>query len=55
MIPINKPQIDEDERQEILNVLDDGILTSAAYSGGKRVQDFEKLLAEFLHVKHAKL
>lgn len=53
MIPINKPQIDEDERQEILNVLDEGILTSAAYSGGKRVQDFEKLLAEFLHVKHA--
>ena len=53
MIPINKPEIDEDERQEILNVLDEGILTSAAYSGGKRVQDFEKLLAEFLHVKNA--
>ena len=53
MIPINKPQIDDDERQEILKVLDDGILTSASYSGGKRVQEFEKLLAEFLHVKHA--
>ena len=53
MIPINKPQIDEDERQEILKVLDDGILTSASYSGGKRVQEFEGLLANFLHVKHA--
>ena len=28
MIPINKPQIDDDERQEILRVLDEGILTS---------------------------
>ena len=53
MIPINKPQIDDDERQEILKVLDDGILTSASYSGGKRVQEFEGLLADFLHVKHA--
>jgi perosamine synthetase len=53
MIPINKPQIDENERQEILKVLDEGILTSASNSGGKRVQDFEVLLADFLHVKHA--
>ena len=53
MIPINKPQIDDDERQEILKVLDEGILTSASNSGGKRVQDFEGLLANFLHIKHA--
>jgi perosamine synthetase len=53
MIPINKPQIDDEERQEILKVLDEGILTSASNFGGKRVQDFERLLAEFLHVKHA--
>jgi perosamine synthetase len=53
MIPINKPQIDENEREEILKVLDEGILTSASFSGGKRVQDFERLLANFLHVKHA--
>ena len=45
MIPINKPQIDDDERQEILKVLDEGILTSASNFGGKRVQDFERLLA----------
>ena len=51
MIPINKPQIDENERQEILKVLDEGILTSASNSGGKRVQDFEVLLADFLHVR----
>ena len=49
MIPINKPQIDENERQEILKVLNEGILTSASNSGGKRVQDFEGLLADFLH------
>ncbi|MDW0185495.1 MAG: DegT/DnrJ/EryC1/StrS family aminotransferase, partial [Nitrososphaeraceae archaeon] len=30
-----------------------GILTSASNFGGKRVQDFERLLADFLHVKHA--
>jgi len=53
MIPINKPQIDDEERKEILKVLDEGILTSASNFGGKRVQDFERLLADFLHVKHA--
>jgi len=52
MIPINKPQINDDERQEILKVLDEGNLTSASHSGGKRVQDFEGLLANFLHIKH---
>jgi perosamine synthetase len=53
MIPINKPQLDDTEREEILKVLDEGILTSASNLGGKRVQDFEGLLANFLHVKHA--
>jgi perosamine synthetase len=53
MIPINKPQINDDERQEILKVLDEGNLTSASNTGGKRVQDFEGLLANFLHIKHA--
>jgi dTDP-4-amino-4,6-dideoxygalactose transaminase len=53
MIPINKPQIDENEREEIIKVLDEGILTSSSNLGGKRVQDFEKLLANFLHIKHA--
>ena len=53
MIPINKPQLDDSEREEILKVLDEGILTSASNLGGKRVQDFEGLLANFLHVKHA--
>lgn len=53
MIPINKPQLDDTEREEILKVLDEGILTSASNFGGKRVQDFEGLLANFLHVKHA--
>jgi len=30
MIPINKPQLDDTEREEILKVLDEGILTSAS-------------------------
>jgi perosamine synthetase len=53
MIPINKPELDDTEREEILKVLDEGILTSASNFGGKRVQEFEGLLANFLQVKHA--
>ena len=53
MIPINKPELDDTEREEIIKVLDEGILTSASNFGGKRVQEFEGLLANFLQVKHA--
>jgi len=52
MIPINKPWLGTDEKSEILSVLDDGILTSAAKDGGKRVRDFEFELRNFLNVKH---
>jgi dTDP-4-amino-4,6-dideoxygalactose transaminase len=52
MIPINKPWLGTDEKSEILSVLDDGILTSAAKDGGKRVRDFEFELRNFLKVKH---
>jgi dTDP-4-amino-4,6-dideoxygalactose transaminase len=52
MIPINKPWIDEDERREVLNVLDDNALTSPAREGGKRVQDFERLMKSFLGSKY---
>jgi perosamine synthetase len=54
MIPINKPMIGEEERREVLEVLDENsTLTSPAKDGGKKVQNFEQLLREFLHVKHA--
>jgi perosamine synthetase len=52
MIPINKPWLGTEEKSEILSVLDDGILTSAAKDGGKRVRDFEFELRNFLKVKH---
>ena len=52
MIPINKPWIDNEEKQEIINVMDENALTSAARNGGKRVQEFESSLRNFLNVKH---
>jgi perosamine synthetase len=52
LIPINKPQLDERERQEVIRVLDDAALTSAAMEGGKYVCEFERLLKGFLNVKH---
>jgi perosamine synthetase len=52
MIPINKPWIDEEEKREVLNVLDENILTSPAKDGGKRVRDLERLLRDYLKIKH---
>jgi dTDP-4-amino-4,6-dideoxygalactose transaminase len=52
MIPINKPWIDEEEKREVMNVLDENILTSPAKDGGKRVRDLERLLRDYLKVKH---
>ena len=53
MIPINKPWIEEEERREVLNVLEENALTDASRSGGKRVQDFEAQLRDYLNVKYA--
>ena len=54
MIPINKPMIGEEERREVLEVLDkSSSLTSPSKDGGKKVREFEQLLRQFLHVKHA--
>src|SRR6187200_15873 len=52
MISINKPSIGEEERNEIMSVLDENVLTSSAKDGGKRVRDFESLLRAYLKVKH---
>lgn len=52
MIPINRPWIDNEEKQEIIKVIDENALTSAARDGGKRVQEFESSLRTFLNVKH---
>jgi perosamine synthetase len=52
MIPINKPWITGEEKKELLSVLDEGVLTSPAMEGGKRVQEFESLLKSYLNIKH---
>lgn len=52
MIPINRPWLSDEEKKEILMVLDEGILTSPAFEGGKRVQEFESLLRHYLSIKH---
>jgi perosamine synthetase len=52
MIPINRPWLSDEEKKEILMVLDEGILTSPALEGGKRVQEFESLLKRYLSIKH---
>ncbi|MFZ0513409.1 MAG: DegT/DnrJ/EryC1/StrS aminotransferase family protein [Candidatus Nitrosopolaris sp.] len=52
MIPINQPWIGEEEKNEVLRVLDENALTSAAKDGGKRVQALERLLKDYLKVKN---
>ena len=53
MILINKPWINDDEKREVMDVLNESVLTSAAKDGGKRVREFESLLRGYLNVKHA--
>ncbi len=52
MIPINRPCLDEEERHEVMSVLDENALTTAAYDGGKKIQDFESRLRDYLSVKY---
>jgi dTDP-4-amino-4,6-dideoxygalactose transaminase len=52
MIPINKPWIDEEEKREVISVLEENALTTAARDGGKRVRDFESQMRNYLKVKH---
>src|SRR5215204_4836112 len=53
IISINKPWLEEEEKSEIMNVLNENTLTSAAKDGGKRVRGFESHLRDYLNVKHA--
>lgn len=52
MIPINRPWIGEEEKREVMSVLDENALTTAAREGGKRVRDFESLMKDYLGAKH---
>jgi perosamine synthetase len=52
MIPINKPWLGYEEKQEVLDILAENALTSPANVGGKRVQEFENVLQSYLDVRH---
>jgi dTDP-4-amino-4,6-dideoxygalactose transaminase len=52
-IPINAPIIEKDEINEVHAVLTEKSLTSAANTGGKRVQQFEDLLASYVKSRYA--
>jgi dTDP-4-amino-4,6-dideoxygalactose transaminase len=52
VIPINRPQLGDEEKQEVQKVMEENALTSASTDGGKRVQDFESLMREYLGCKH---
>ena len=52
-IPINIPIIEKEEINEVRSVLSEKSLTSAANEGGKRVQEFEKLLSSYVGSKYA--
>ena len=53
IIPINIPDIDKEEIREVTAVLSEKSLTSSSFDGGKRVQQFEKLLSKFVKSKFA--
>ncbi len=50
MIPINQPWIGEEEKLEVIRVLEENAFTSASNDGGKRVQILEGLLERFLNI-----
>jgi len=52
-IPINVPAIGREEVEEVRSVLLEKSLTTAANAGGRRVQEFERLLASYTGSKYA--
>jgi len=52
-IPVNVPIIENEEINEVRAVLSEKSLTSAANAGGKRVQEFEKLLSSYVGSRYA--
>lgn len=52
-IPINVPVIEREEINEVRDVLLEKSLTTAANSGGRRVQEFEKLLSSYTGSRYA--
>lgn len=52
-VPINLPILGKEEINAVNQVLGSGELTSASRTGGKNVQEFEKLVCEFTKSKYA--
>lgn len=52
-VPVNVPIIGKEEISEVVSVLKNSALTSAANLGGKNVQEFEKLMSSFVKSKYA--
>lgn len=52
-IPINVPLVGREEIDEVRAVLKEKSLTSAANEGGRRVRDFERLLANYTGSRYA--
>lgn len=52
-IPINVPILGKEELNQVISILKEGALTSAANIGGKNVQEFEKLTSDFVKSKYA--
>ncbi len=52
-VPINIPILGKEETRAVLSVLKNGALTSSALLGGKNVQEFEKLVKEYVKSKFA--
>ncbi len=52
-VPVNIPIIGKEEISEVVSVLKNGVLTSAANLGGKNVQEFEKEACTFVKSKYA--
>ena len=52
-IPINIPLVGKKEIEAVTSVLKEGALTTAVKTGGKNVQEFEKLASSFTKSKYA--
>ena len=52
-IPINMPIIGKEEINAVSSLLKEGSLTSSSISGGKNVQEFEKLTSSYIKSKYA--
>ena len=50
-IPINIPDIDDEEIRAVRHVLSEKSLTSSSFDGGIHVQQFEKLISKFVKSK----